>query len=57
MRGEAAVYAAGIPLNLHAKRAPAIDPGARLGESDGDNRLCLLLAVELLAVAPKSRIA
>lgn len=30
-----------------------IDPGAKIGESGGDNRLCLLLAVELFAVAPE----
>ena len=51
-RGEGAVYAAGylIGFGLHAKRAPEIDPVARLGESDGEPQL--VLAVELLAVAP-----
>jgi hypothetical protein len=30
------------------------DPGAKLGESGGDNSFQLLLAVELFAVAPES---
>lgn len=56
-RGEEAVYAAGylIGFDLHAKRALVIDPGARLGESDG--KPLLRLAIELIAVAPESRIA
>ncbi len=57
-RGEGAVYAAGY-LNgfvLHAKRAPEIDPVARLGESEG-GRLYRLLALELIALAPESHIA
>jgi hypothetical protein len=44
-----------IGFSLHAKRAPVIDPEARLGESDG--KPLLWLAIELIAVAPESRIA
>ena len=56
-RGEDAVYAAGylIGSSLHAKRAPAIEPVARLGASDGGNPFQGLLAIELFAVAPESR--
>ena len=47
-RGEEAVYAAGYLMVLACtrKRAPVIDPGARLGESGGDNSLscCLPLS-------------
>ena len=45
-----------LVLGQHAKRAPEIDPGARLGESDGGNAL-VVFAVELVAVAPESRFA
>ena len=46
-RGEGAVYAAGYlnGFGLHAKRAPEIDPVARLGESEGGRLLsCLPLS-------------
>ena len=52
--GRLPVYAAGtfVVLDMHALRAPALDPVAKLEWSDGDNQRFLIVAVELFAVAP-----
>ena len=40
-------------FDLHAERAPVLDPVAKLKRRGGD-KSSLVLAVELFAVAPKS---
>jgi hypothetical protein len=43
--------------HARASRAPALDPGARIVRSDGDNQRLLVVAVELFAVAPSILLA